>query len=80
MRIWEVERRTTIRPRLFTEEAWAALSEAQRDLIRRQRMAVVAALAEEHSRRYAVPHIVTLARALVPEDPSLITALDPEEE
>jgi hypothetical protein len=50
--VWLTYQETHVRPRYFTAEAWATLTDAQRDLIRRQRMAVVAALQDEHERRY----------------------------
>ena len=38
--------------RYFTREEWAALSDAQRDLVRHRRMAYVALVKAEHDRRY----------------------------
>lgn len=52
MILWEEQVRRRFTPRLFTPEAWATLTMQQRDLVRRQRMAVVAALALDHDRRY----------------------------
>lgn len=67
---WEEQVR--VRPRLFTTAAWATLSQQQRDVVRRQRMAVVAALADDHDRRYhcdARLHTLTLAVHAVPDLP-----------
>jgi hypothetical protein len=50
--MWEERTRRQFRPHLFTPEQWAALSPNQREIVRRQRMAVVDALAVEHQRRY----------------------------
>lgn len=38
--------------RYFTREEWAALSDAQRDLVRHRRMAYVALVKAEHDRRH----------------------------
>ena len=50
--VWEEEVTRVIRPRMFTREAWAALTPSQRDMIRRQRMAVVTRMRAEHEERY----------------------------
>ena len=45
--------------RYFTREEWAALSDEQREVIRLQRMAAVAAYGVEHMRRYHVTAVPT---------------------
>lgn len=70
-RAWDLEesRPRHIQPHLFTGDAWAELSEQQRDLVRRQRMAVVSALADAHNRRFhSQSHLVALGVALLPGD------------
>jgi hypothetical protein len=63
--IWEEEPRRRVRPHLFTGDAWATLSERQREVIRLQRMSVVAALALDHQRRYHSPsHLIALTTEL----------------
>lgn len=52
MIVWEEEVVRHFRPRYFTTEAWATLGPEQRELIRRQRMAVVEALRREHEAHY----------------------------
>lgn len=65
MMIWQEQARHRFKPRLFTEEAWASFTPAQREIIRRQRMAVVDALALEHQRRYhSRAHLIALDDAL----------------
>lgn len=62
---WEERSTRRVTPRLFTGEAWEALSARQRDVIRRQRMAVVEALQLDHDRRYhAQRHLMALDVAL----------------
>jgi hypothetical protein len=41
-----------VRPRLFTGAAWATLTANQREVIHRQRLAVVEQLREDHEARY----------------------------
>jgi hypothetical protein len=50
---WVDEVEHHVRPRLFTGAAWATLSEQQRELIHRQRLAVVEQLRLDHETRYA---------------------------
>lgn len=49
---WVDEVTHHVRPRLFTGEAWAALTANQREVIRRQRLNVVEQLRTDHEARY----------------------------
>lgn len=63
--IWDEEPRRRVRPHLFTPDAWATLSDRQRDVVRRQRMSVVAALELDHQRRYhSTSHLIALDHEL----------------
>lgn len=49
---WVDEVEHHVRPRLFTGAAWATLTPQQRELIHRQRLAVVEQLRLDHEARY----------------------------
>lgn len=62
---WDEEVRRRVIPHLFTTEAWAALSDRQRQVIASQRRAVVEGLQLEHERRYhSTRHLISLEQAL----------------